>query len=324
MTKDLAELLARLQRNSNGSGPSFELSPDTRSQLLRWYSGNPFDTEESTLKQAVKVLQWCEENSDIFECPPEIRFARLKSGALTLETSVNRLADLMARENIFRPSSRTWRLIAFEGIDGTENIRQVDLLQAYLVQRQVSVASIANSNDQGFFGHEIGRLRSGDKASQEYNVDPKSMALWHALDRKVRVSETTTQTVDGVVLSNRYTLSNAVYQSARSNVDLAKWIFQMEHTHLGIPAPDMYIVLDILPSFAQVEEEPSVHLEARPRSKEQSSRLLAAARQRYREFATRFPQIEVIDCMAGEQKVKTPDEIHLEVLSRLRNGKLLD
>lgn len=324
MTENLAEVLASLQRNSNGSGPVFLLSADTRARLLRWYNGNPFNTEERTLKQALKVFLWCEENSDLFEYPPEMRLARLRAEAQTLEISVNHLADLMARENIFNQPPRTERLIAFEGIDDAENIRQVNLLRAYLVQRQVNVVSIPYPNYTGFFGREIARMQSGDDAVQEYNVDPKSMALWHALDRKDTVSEILRQAPNSVVLCNRYTLSNAVYQSVRSNIDLADWIFQMEHTHLGIPAPDMYVVLDIRPSCAQVKGGPSVGSGVWPEGKEESSRLMAAALQRYHDFAIRFPQLKVIDCMANDQRVKTPDEIHLEVLSCLSNCKLLD
>jgi hypothetical protein len=68
---------------------------------------------------------------------------------------------------------------------------------------------------------------------------------------------------------------------------------------------------------------PPVSPGAKPRRREESIRLLAAVRQRYREFAIRFPQLQVIDCMADDEKVKTPNEIHLEVLSCLRDCKLL-
>jgi dTMP kinase len=322
MTEEF-DALSHLQWNSNGNRPVFQLSPDTRSQLLRWYSGNPFDTDEGTLKRALKASQWCEENSSIFEYPPEIRRAKLETGAQTLEISVDRLAGLMARENILHQPTRTCRLIAFEGIDDTQNIRQIDLLRDHLVQRQARVVSLACSDSRGFFSREIARLQKGGGEANEFTVDPKSMALWHALDRKACVSDVLKQAAaDCVVISNRYTLSNAVYQSARSDVDLADWIFEMEHTYLGIPAPDMYLLLDMPPSFDRVEEEQSVGPGPRPGQKDKSSRLATAVRQRYRELALRFPQIRLIECMADSHKAKTPEEIHLEILAHLHRSEL--
>jgi dTMP kinase len=323
MLEDLAEVLARLQRNSNGDSFACQLSPDERSRLLKWYSGNPFDTQDGTLKQALKVFQWCEENSDVFEFPPEMRLARMEVGARAVGIPVNRLKSLMASSSTLHRPSSTMRLIAFEGIDDAENVRQIELLQAYLVQKEVSVISMAYPNCRGFFGREIASLLSSDDAVLKYNLDSKSLALWFALDRKMSVAEVNCQRDNSFVLFNRYTLSNVVYQSARSNADLADWIFQLEHTHLGIPAPDLYIVLDILPSLVQAKVNPSVHPGAFLGTNEESNGFLTVARQRYRQLATLFPQLQFIECMAEDEKTKTSDQIHAEVLSSLRHRKLL-
>lgn len=68
--------------------------------------------------------------------PPDIRRAKLETGAQELEISVPRLAALLAREGTFHQPAHTIRLIAFEGFDESQNILQIELLRAYLVQRE--------------------------------------------------------------------------------------------------------------------------------------------------------------------------------------------
>jgi len=310
---------SRVPRNSNGSSPVFHLSVDSRSQLLRWYNGNPFDTNEDTLKRALEVLHWCGENSGIFESDPEIRRVELETGAQTLGISVSRLAELMARESIIHQRPPNCRLIAFEGIDEVATVQQMDLLRADLVRRQVKVISLPSSDEQGFFGREVARLQNGVKA-HEAAVDPKSMALWNALDRRACVLDVTRHAAGGtVVLLNRYTLSNAVHESARCNENLSDWVFEMEHTHLGIPAPDIYFVLDV-PAVEREEAEQSAHTGFRPEQKDTAT----LVRQRYRELARRLPQIEMIECIGDGREAKSPDAVHREILEHLRRHKLLE
>lgn len=309
--------LSHLQSHSNGKDPVFQPSPNFRSQLLRWYNGNPFDTDEVTLDHALKAFQWCGANSSIFEFPPEMRRASLKAGAQTLGISVGNLADLMAREDIFHRPTRACQLIAFEGIDDTQILRQIDLLRNHLLRRQVDVELLDCSEPGGFFGREIARLREGD-ADNEFVVDPKSMALWNALDRKTRISDVLKDAAPNcLVISNRYTLSSAVYHSMQRDGDLGDWIFEMEHTYLSIPAPDLYILLDKPPSFDPAEGEQSVDPRL-PLGRMNKSRKLPGVSRLYREFAARFPQIQVIGCMADNHTAKAPEEIHIEILTHLR------
>ena len=109
-------------------------------------------------------------------------------------------------------------------------------------------------------------------------------------------------------------------------MDLSDWIFQLEHTQLGIPAPDLYIVFDVSPSASQVNAsrrrrkdgtEPGLDVY------EQSLPLLIAARDRYRAMANQLPGIALIECMATEEKMKSPNEIHAEVISCLQQQQML-
>src|SRR6266511_2463740 len=102
-------------------------------------------------------------------------------------------------------------LVAVEGLDGAGKSTQVALLASAL--SAVDVVSFPRYDT--FFGRHIRHLLDGEGEVSAQSVDPRSMALWYALDR-VQWARDRKPATDGVVLLNRYTLSNAVYQSARA------------------------------------------------------------------------------------------------------------
>jgi dTMP kinase len=302
------------------------LSRQSRARLLKWYNGNPFDLREDEAERAISVLQWCQEYSDIYYRPPQHRHSIIHEASESFHVDLERLKMLMlTSEDLLFPKPRA-RLIAFEGIDGAGKTYQMNLLKQALLERQGKVTVLSCPDYHAFFGRELAGLLSGNKLVRADQLDPKSMALWYALDRRELASRIDTETQDSFVLLNRYTLSSAVYQSVRGDVDLSDWIFQLEHTQLGIPAPDLYIVFDVSPSASQVNAsrrrrkdgtEPGLDVY------EQSLPLLIAARDRYRAMANQLPGIALIECMATEEKMKSPNEIHAEVISCLQQQQML-
>ncbi|MEP6756674.1 MAG: hypothetical protein ABJA67_14305, partial [Chthonomonadales bacterium] len=177
-----------------------------------------------------------------------------------------------------------------------------------------------------FFGRELASLLSGNEHFRADQIDPKSMALWYALDRKKSVDQIRNEPPNGFLLLNRYTLSSVVYQSARAEVDIADWIFELEHTHLAIPAPDLYIVFDVSPRVSQANVSDRRRKDGTVSGLdvyEKSITLLNAARHSYRVLAERLPGIELIECMADEGRMKSPHQIHTEVVSCLDQHHLL-
>ncbi|MFN8556020.1 MAG: hypothetical protein U0531_01235 [Dehalococcoidia bacterium] len=95
-------------------------------------------------------------------------------------------------------------------------------------------------------------LRAGDRSAARRrhpdatagSLDPKSMALWYALDRWLDHARSSGEGVTHLLL-NRYTLSNVVYQSMRSRrPEVRRWVDHLEHEVLNLPRPDAYIILD--------------------------------------------------------------------------------
>ncbi|AQY63677.1 dTMP kinase [Pseudomonas veronii] len=142
-------------------------------------------------------------------------------------------------------------IIAFEGIDGSGKETQCKLLADYLRASGKIVWVADYPRYEMFFGREIGLLLSGQERGRSAStLDPKSMALWYALDRRSDYDRNSEQWLaSDYVLLNRSTLSSMVYQSLRS-VDpdcMLEWVEQLEFEELGIPRPDLFLIFNVSP-----------------------------------------------------------------------------
>ena len=195
-------------------------------------------------------------------------------------------------------------LIAVEGLDGAGKSTQVSLLASAL--STVDVVSFPRYKT--FFGRHIRALLDGHGDVSAETVDPRSMALWYALDRVQWVREHK-HGLDGVVLLNRYTLSNAVYQSARSgDPALFDWVLRLEFDELELPRPDVTVVLDVPP---EVSADRVASRGNGDDVYERSAGLLARVREGYLAAASRLPNVVVVSAAAA------PTVVHAEVLTAL-------
>src|SRR2546423_5194591 len=186
-------------------------------------------------------------------------------------------------------------LVAVEGLDGAGKSTQVSLLAHAL--SAVDVVSFPRYDT--FFGRHIRALLDGDGAVSAASVDPRSMALWYALDR-VQWARSRPPS-DGVVLLNRYVLSNAVYQSARaSDPALLDWVLHLEFEELELPRPDVTVVLDVPPS---VSASRVAHRGEGADVYERSSALLGRVRQGYLAAAARLPPVVGIPAVGSPPAV---------------------
>ena len=143
---------------------------------------------------------------------------------------------------------RKTKIIAIEGIDGSGKSVQFVALKDRLERRGLTVATKEFPEYHSFFGGEVGRFLSGQDGVSASDVDAKSMALWFAMDRWASFRDYRDGAAD-VLLINRYVLSNCVYQNIRdrdlNGADITDWILELEHRHLGLPVPDLYLFFDV-------------------------------------------------------------------------------
>ncbi|MFN0025853.1 MAG: dTMP kinase [Acidimicrobiales bacterium] len=223
-------------------------------------------------------------------------------------------------------------LIAIEGIDRAGKTTQTELLRRALEAAGHAVEMLSFPRYDAFFGRTIRGLLDGLGPTSAATVDPRSMALWYALDRFDAFRErqapgSVRPPPAGVVLVNRFTLSNAVYQSARvEDADPAEadavfdWVLELEHGHLGLPRPALTVVLDVDIELSHERSHRVADAGGRaeePDLYERSKVLLARARQRYLDAAHKVADLVVIPAQVADQTPgsRSAAHIHADVMT---------
>ncbi|QCN97054.1 hypothetical protein D3093_17320 (plasmid) [Azospirillum argentinense] len=204
------------------------------------------------------------------------------------------------------------KIISFEGIDGSGKSLQSKLLIERLSSRGLSVYERSYPQYDSFLGRHIGCFL---KNSQANDIDPYSMALWYASDRSVDWKNNVMQfygEVD-VIVFNRYSLSSAVYQACRSDEPEAMrdWVLALEHKTLGLPQPDMYIVLDVALTEAHTrnkEKSGRSYLEAGADAYENNLSLQEKAINAYQAYCREFSNATLIEG-SKDGRLLSPNEI---------------
>ncbi len=205
-------------------------------------------------------------------------------------------------------------IIAIEGIDGSGKTLQLGLLQKKLAGCGYSVSVKSFPEYGSFFGRQIGALLKGETLRAD-QIDSKSMCLWYALDRWQSFRDYVDGGADYLLL-NRFTPSNAVYQSVRGidagMADNWDWVHELEQGTLGLPEPDCYVLLDVDPALAQRNVDKKGlrdYISAGTRDVyEAQAGLLLRARERYLSIARRQGNFAVIPCMEDSRQL-SPDVI---------------
>lgn len=145
-------------------------------------------------------------------------------------------------------------IIAFEGIDGAGKNTVVNALEAELIAREIPVARLAFPRYETSVHAQLASAAlhggMGDLVESVYG-----MATLFALDRAEVASELAGFDEDGyVVLLDRWVASNAAYSAARLEQDasaggdsseVVAWVDDLEFTQLGIPVPDLQVLVDV-------------------------------------------------------------------------------
>ena len=139
------------------------------------------------------------------------------------------------------------KFIVIEGTDGSGKTEQFERLILRLPE-DIKFATL----DFPQYGREssyfVRRYLKGEYGSGD-EVGPKKASLFFALDRFDVSSEIKKWLGDGkLVVSNRYVASNMGYQGGKiekkeEREKLFRWIHELEFETLGIPRPDLNIIL---------------------------------------------------------------------------------
>ena len=143
------------------------------------------------------------------------------------------------------------KLIVLEGIDGSGKSAQYRRLCARFEREGMDYHSIVFPR----YGEESSALirmyLNGAFGSKPEDVNACAASIFYAVDRYASYMTEWREYYNkgGVVLSDRYTTSNAVHQGAKLPPEeqpaFFDWLYDLEYVKLGLPRPDLVIFLDV-------------------------------------------------------------------------------
>lgn len=143
------------------------------------------------------------------------------------------------------------KLIVLEGIDGSGKSAQYRRLTARFEREGLDYHSIVFPRYDQESSALIRMYLNGDFGSRPDDVNAYASSIFYAVDRyaSYMTDWKAYYQSGGVVLSDRYTTSNAVHQGAKLPSEeqprFFDWLYDLEYVKLGLPRPDLVIFLDV-------------------------------------------------------------------------------
>jgi len=222
------------------------------------------------------------------------------------------------------------KLIVFEGTDGSGKSTQFQLLCRRLEQEGRPFRRLIFPQYQEPSSALIRMYLGGEFGSHPDDVNAYAASTFYAVDRYASLKKDWGEyyAAGGLVLSDRYTTSNAVHQACKLPPEqwpeFFRWLFDLEYNRLGLPEPDLVVYLD-MPTEKSVEmlrsREAATHTKGDIH--EVDAQYLAKCRRTAGE-AARLWGWKKISCVDGSGAVRSVEDIHQEVLQVLSSAGVLN
>lgn len=144
------------------------------------------------------------------------------------------------------------KLIVIEGTDGSGKATQTSLLCSRLMQdNNYKLTKLSFPRYDKPSSKLVEMYLQGEFGDDVNAVGPYEASKFYAIDRYTSFVEDWGEEYNngGLIIADRYTTSNAVHQSAKmpkaERLAYFKWLSDIEHEKMGIPAPDVVIYLDM-------------------------------------------------------------------------------
>ena len=212
-------------------------------------------------------------------------------------------------------------LIVFEGTDGSGKSTQFQRLCQRVSQEDRPFQKLVFPQYREPSSALIRMYLSGEFGHRPEDVNPYAASTFYAVDRYASYRKVwgTFYEEGGLILTDRYTTSNAVHQSVKcppqEREDFLRWLDDFEHVKLGLPRPDLVLYLD-MPTEQAVSllrrREADTHTQGDIH--ETDTHYLAACRTCALQAAGLLGW-QVISCVTSTGELRTVEDIHQEVWS---------
>ena len=217
------------------------------------------------------------------------------------------------------------KLIVIEGTDGSGKSTQFRLLTDRLESEQVKFQKLVFPQYSEPSSALIRMYLGGEFGKSPSDVNAYAASAFYSVDRYASYRKVWGKWYEegGLVVSDRYTTSNAVHQASKEpedkREDFLNWLFDFEYKKLGIPAPDRVIYLNVDPAVSQAlmtaryrgdENKKDIH--------ERDIAYLRHSREAAAYCAEKLGW-ETVDCCRDGQ-MRSIEDIHKDVMKLLENS----
>ena len=214
------------------------------------------------------------------------------------------------------------KLIVIEGTDGSGKSTQFRMMSQRLEKENVSFRHIVFPRYSEESSALIRMYLGGQFGSKPSDVNAYAASSFYAVDRYASYKMDWGQWYEdgGLVLSDRYTTSNAVHQASKEPEDqqaaFLQWLYDFEYDKLKLPRPDLTIYLDVPTDFTEKmlrSREASTNTTADIH--EQDMSYLATCRETGRK-AAQYYSWTVIQCVK-DGTMRSIEDIHEEIYAHV-------
>ena len=211
------------------------------------------------------------------------------------------------------------KMIVFEGTDGSGKSTQFKSLCGRVNREGKSFRQLVFPRYDQPSSALIRMYLGGEFGKNPGDVNPYAASAFYAVDRYASLKQDWGNYYQegGLILTDRYTTSNAVHQGAKCSPeerpDFLRWLDDFEHNKLGLPRADLVLYLD-MPTEKSIEllrsREASTHTKADIH--ELDTGYLALCRKSALQ-AAEILGWTVIPCVNERGGLRTIEEIHQQL-----------
>ncbi len=215
------------------------------------------------------------------------------------------------------------KLIVIEGTDGSGKSTQFKLLSERLEQEHIPFKHLEFPRYSEESSALIRMYLGGDFGTKPSDVNAYAASSFYAVDRFASYKMDWGEWYEdgGLVLSGRYTTSNAVHQASKlqeeNREEYLHWLYDFEYVKMGLPKPDLVIYLDVPTDYT---EKFLRHREADTNTKadihEQDMQYLTTCRACGRS-AAKYYGWSVINCVENDA-MRSIEDIHQEIYRHVK------
>ena len=210
------------------------------------------------------------------------------------------------------------KLIVIEGTDGSGKSTQFGLLTQRLERENIRFQKLVFPQYSEPSSALIRMYLGGEFGTNPNDVNAYAASAFYAVDRYASFKKVWGDwyAQGGLVVSDRYTTSNAVHQASKEPEEkrpaFLKWLYDFEYDKLGLPRPDLVLYLDVPTDFTEKllrAREQDTHTKADIH--EQDTAYLATCRRTGR-AAAEYYGWTVIGCVK-DGAMRSIEDIHEEI-----------